>query len=265
MGTLKRDEFEWGFISTISAEDGIQPYETGIEHSNYRDAVIVVESYPTGEAALFGHNKWVQILTNNPPDEITEIHNSAFIAALEKRAGITPPSRIFRRKPKLGEKLRTAREVGEAILACHQEPMDKKQTEFMIALSLSEMQDNLSIDWETEKKLPFASKVAEAHARTRNVPVSNQVLLFLAALANSPGIAVMYVAALKVISERYDNKKVSLREFCESFPIGFPVNKDLAKIWEAQKLSAEEMVAYKERYNTSTVMDNLLDHADRWT
>jgi hypothetical protein len=93
------DEFSWGFVSTVAVSDGDQPYETAIAHSDYRDdrKLIVVESYSTKEGALFGHKKWVTVMTsNNPPNELTDCCNARIAQKL--RSMSEPGSMTYKRK-----------------------------------------------------------------------------------------------------------------------------------------------------------------------
>ena len=47
---VARYDATWGFISTVSVNDGNQPYETAVEHSAYNDGdMVIVQAYDTKE------------------------------------------------------------------------------------------------------------------------------------------------------------------------------------------------------------------------
>ena len=66
------------FVSTARVSDGKQPYETGVAHPEYNnDDIIIVEAYDDHAAALFGHGKWVKIMTAETlPDHLEDCQNS---------------------------------------------------------------------------------------------------------------------------------------------------------------------------------------------
>ena len=73
-----RDDYSWGFISTCSVSNGVQPFETAVEHGNYNNAeIVVVEAYDTKEQALAGHARWVATMTTPPlPAKLKDCCNS---------------------------------------------------------------------------------------------------------------------------------------------------------------------------------------------
>jgi len=92
---VNRSEFNWGFISTCSVPDGSQPYETAVCSSEYvkvddpddADGMIIVEAYSNNNEAQKGHNKWIKIMTENPPDGLSDCYNAG-IAKLGSMVGI---------------------------------------------------------------------------------------------------------------------------------------------------------------------------------
>jgi len=81
---VAKTEFEWGYISTCRVSDGSQPYETAIKSNEYaspddpdnKDNMIIVEAYDSEENAQTGHNKWRDIMENNPPQELVDCCNA---------------------------------------------------------------------------------------------------------------------------------------------------------------------------------------------
>lgn len=87
---VARDEFEWGFISTIRVTDGRQPYETAVAHSAYRDAgkMVVVQAYDTLEQAVAGHAAWVSIITaEDLPEQLEDCCNAECAQILQVVSG----------------------------------------------------------------------------------------------------------------------------------------------------------------------------------
>jgi len=71
------------YVDTCMVTDADKPYETGIEHPNYKDGVmIIVELYLTKTEAIAGHKKWIKILTSDKlPKSIKDV-STASIAML---------------------------------------------------------------------------------------------------------------------------------------------------------------------------------------
>ena len=71
-------EGEGFVIDTAAASDGRQPYETGIEHPEYRNGRwVIVEAYNTKEEAKVGHDKWVKTMTAKElPKELIDCANA---------------------------------------------------------------------------------------------------------------------------------------------------------------------------------------------
>ena len=77
-------------VSTARVSDGQQPYETAVGHPEYNEGkLVIVEAYPDRATALFGHGKWVKMMTDdNLPDSLKDCGNSA-ISSLGELVGIT--------------------------------------------------------------------------------------------------------------------------------------------------------------------------------
>lgn len=91
-------------ISTVSVEIGIlaiRPYETAISwprryKHNLGDWTIVA-AYDTEEQAKAGHDFWVQIMLNTPPDQLVDCCNFVYLA-MGKELGIAPEEALITRK-----------------------------------------------------------------------------------------------------------------------------------------------------------------------
>ena len=61
---VDRYEADGLIIDTCAVTDSDQPYETGVSHHAYNNGDwVIVELYPTREAAQAGHKKWVEKMT----------------------------------------------------------------------------------------------------------------------------------------------------------------------------------------------------------
>ena len=71
-----RDEFDWGFISTVKVNDGRKLFETAVKHHDYNEGdMVIVDCYDTKKQAKAGHDRWVTKM-ENPPEELVDIANS---------------------------------------------------------------------------------------------------------------------------------------------------------------------------------------------
>lgn len=92
-----RHEFDDLIIDTALVNDGNQPYETGIKSPLYNNNEwVIVEAYDTKEQAQEGHNRWVETMLHNPPEELVECTNS-FISQFGRDMGIKV---VFKRQDK---------------------------------------------------------------------------------------------------------------------------------------------------------------------
>jgi len=83
-------------VDTCRVSDGQQPYETGIEHPEYNEgAWVIVEAYDTPEEAQGGHERWVRIMTDDPPAQLVDCCNSEVAKRYAELGGIT----VFPRRP----------------------------------------------------------------------------------------------------------------------------------------------------------------------
>ena len=75
---IGRDDFEWGFVSTVQVSYGIQPFETAISHREYtpHGEMTFVEAYDSREEAAAGHAKWLAVMTAGIlPDRLVDCCN----------------------------------------------------------------------------------------------------------------------------------------------------------------------------------------------
>jgi hypothetical protein len=86
---VARFEGEDSVIDTARVSDGQQPYETGIAHPEYNDGKwVIVEAYPDKATALFGHGKWVKLMTAGAlPVSLEDCGNSEVSQVIETLGG----------------------------------------------------------------------------------------------------------------------------------------------------------------------------------
>ena len=74
---IGRDDYDWGFVSTVRVGDGAHPYETAVEHPDYNNgSMVIVEAYDTMEDATIGHARWCDTMVNEPPDMLQDCCNA---------------------------------------------------------------------------------------------------------------------------------------------------------------------------------------------
>ena len=86
----KVDHFELGelIVDTAAVNDSVQPYETAVQHPNYKNGKwVIVEMYNKREEAMSGHARWVATMTGEQlPDSLRDV-GSSFITELRDAFG----------------------------------------------------------------------------------------------------------------------------------------------------------------------------------
>jgi hypothetical protein len=74
-------------VDTVAVSDGQKPFETAVKHPDYHEGeIVIVETYPTKEAAQDGHDKWVKIMTaDNLPESLADCANSEIASMIGTR------------------------------------------------------------------------------------------------------------------------------------------------------------------------------------
>lgn len=105
-----------------------------------------------------------------------------------------------------------------------------------------------------EKDKPFLYKVIEKSLKFRfDFKINDsRLIIFLCAIARTPGAAIMYLAYLQFWCKKHNIREIDI-EFLwkEIFPAGFPSEEDLHKLWTETKVNT----------NGEGGSDNLLDYA----
>lgn len=139
----------------------------------------------------------------------------------------------------IGDQLLTTQDVRQMTL---------EETKILITLV---SRPDFTIPWD-EGMVPQACGIARAHATVRGVEITDQNYLMIAAICDRPGTVVMYVAAMAALNAKLGHT-ATLTDLCEAFPVGFPTEEALTKIWDGQKV------------HDGNGPDNWLDRDEAWT
>lgn len=64
-------------IDTAYVSDGTKPFETAVAHPSYNERKwVIVESYDNKDEAQIGHDRWVRIMTTDPPTVLVDCCNA---------------------------------------------------------------------------------------------------------------------------------------------------------------------------------------------
>ena len=89
-------------VSTVAVKDTPSNYETAITHPDYQEGrIIVVQTYSTLRQAEAGHKKWVEKMTNDPPEVLRDKGNDLFSLLTDKKEGHGYWRNIPRRKERV--------------------------------------------------------------------------------------------------------------------------------------------------------------------
>jgi len=116
------------------------------------------------------------------------------------------------------------------------EEMSKETSEILINLLMGNLQEI------PEEEKPFIMKLIEKRIEVIfDYTITDQkLLLFLSALSETPGKAVMYMTYLQYFSKKHGIKDIDLDIFCQkAFPWGFPPEKALHELWIKQKVDVK--------------------------
>lgn len=147
----------------------------------------------------------------------------------------------------------TALKIGNEMLACSKvRIMTHEEAEIMLQLLLLK---DFTVEEGEDAGRAFA--MARLRLRHHKVDVHDRAILMAASLCDRPGPLMLYCAALKAIAV-YNDRQVSLDDFINSFPMGFPIEAELHRIWDMQKRSG------KDRKASPMISDNWLDADEAW-
>lgn len=86
-------------IDTCAVHDATKPFETGVCDPHYNNgAWIIVATYDTREEAQKGHDKWVQIMTNELPELLVDVSEANIAEVLDAFSADPNDWRVFPRQ-----------------------------------------------------------------------------------------------------------------------------------------------------------------------
>ena len=140
-------------------------------------------------------------------------------------------------------------EIFKKMNSFRRENMDEELTKSLLSIYMAK---GLNIP---DKEKPFLFQVIEKRLQyCYTMKIEDQrLILFLCALAETPGLAIMYLWYLQYWCFINDVKELNLELFCEKiFPMGFFSKSDLSKLWDEVKVL---------RTGDERGSDNLADYA----
>ena len=140
---------------------------------------------------------------------------------------------------------------------CEREPMNKDTCDVFLRLMISRMQNKDRLQsikkFEIpEKEKPFIVKMLEGRLQMYQFKINDfDLRFFIAIICVSPGNIVLYLWYLQYWCKKNNVKELDLELFSNKiFPMGFPSDKTLLRIWDGQKVKRKETMA----------SDNLVDY-----
>lgn len=136
-----------------------------------------------------------------------------------------------------------AAEIGQRFIDAEpKRTMTREESEIMVGL--------ISAQWHLENAngKPFtmpdeekstAFKIIEARLRFGGTEVDDATMTMAGYLSDRAGVAVMYAAAIRAIYEKL-KRKITIRDFIDAFPWGFPTEEAMHKVWLSQKIENVE-------------------------
>ena len=121
------------------------------------------------------------------------------------------------------------------------EPMDDKLSEIFIKMNMMEMDQEKSMDIILKLSGEFLYQVIDKRSKHIGLNLNPYVITFLMFLSRSPGTAVMYIYYIKSKYVAADII-VDMHGLTMLFPMGFPTEEELSKLWDMQKVGGNNML-----------------------
>ena len=123
--------------------------------------------------------------------------------------------------------------------AC-KKPMNDEQGKLMFTLLLN--QDQIDGNEEFTKEIDNAHSLSAVlkkriEAGPFTYSLTNSAFVFIESILDNFGTSTMICAYLQYISHKTGKNVLGLNEICkDAFPLGFPGEEDLQKLWDKQKI-----------------------------
>ncbi len=92
---------------------------------------------------------------------------------------------------------------------------------------------------EMRQTLPF--QILEQRLEQSNAKVTLPLLVFIAALCETPGMAVMWAWTLSFMALQTGGKEIDFEFWTTYFPMGLPTDEEAHRVWDAQKESGKPL------------------------
>lgn len=113
-------------------------------------------------------------------------------------------------------------------------PMTVEQSKAFISMNFMERDKQAWAGLQADLTKDFLFQVIQKRADLYKLKYTLPMLVFVRFLCDSPGKAVMWVHALKRMEQNVGGE-VSMTTLAYAFPLGFPTDAALNKLWDAQK------------------------------
>lgn len=115
-------------------------------------------------------------------------------------------------------------------------PMDDEMTRIFLAVTMAEMKNGDVPSLEDQ----FLYKVLDKRAEFIGLKLNKYIKVLLTLLSRSPGVVVMYLYYLK--SKQHPGTELTVEQIARTFPMGFPTEKALEKLWDSQKIGGSNLL-----------------------
>lgn len=113
-------------------------------------------------------------------------------------------------------------------------PMTVEQSKAFISMNFLERDRQAWVGLQADLSKDFLWNVLQKRADVYKLKYTVPMLAFVRFITDSPGKAVMWVHALKRLEQNIKGE-VSMTTLAYAFPIGFPTDAALSKLWDEQK------------------------------
>jgi len=119
-----------------------------------------------------------------------------------------------------------------------QQPMEQNVGEFLCRMVLSKEFGPAVYDDMVKDKL-FHFMVGVKRAEGWDIKLTKDVMVMIAIVSRGPGAVILYLHAVHQkqlrLKEMGEDREVTIHDFCEMFPMGFPDEETMTRAWDAQK------------------------------
>lgn len=117
------------------------------------------------------------------------------------------------------------------------EPMSDNLSKAFLITAMAEMR-NGAVPSSLEKS--FIYQVLDKRAEFIGLKLNKYAKVLLTLIADRPGTIVMYLCYLK--SKQDPGTEFTCEQLARTFPMGFPTDKALEKLWDSQKVGGDNLL-----------------------